>query len=374
MKKTFLFLILSLLITSPALAKKSARVEKDLARAQEKMDAGEYEAAEELYKKVLESVEKQEEALIGLGDSHYWQGEYLNAIKAYDKILKEHPNHVSALNKMGKTYLALGDETKARRYFEQAKKIDPKSEEAESLEGQVTRKSSIRLMGGFQNESLSYASDSKGEFQDASIEVERLFQIGIYNGYVHRFDKEGLNTLLYGYYYPLKDTRISAVAGSAGKISILPRQNYQIGLAQHIGQYRPEVTYLFQDFQEANTHNLTAALYVTPMPIVEIGGGYQFKSLKAGNNSGNFHGGFAKLKLGTPFQWLSFNALYEYNQNGFEPGRAPTPFVSYNSHLYGGGLSATASESLAFEAALFREDRNNAEDSMITKLSMGYAF
>ena len=374
MRMLRLLIIIPFLISTFAFAKKNVPLTRALKRAEQKMNVGEYEEAEKLYKKILEKNETEESALLGLGESYYWQGDYAQAVKTFDKILKQNPDHVEALNKQGKTYLALGDETKARRCFEHAKRIDPESGKAETLGAQVTRKTRVRIMGGYLNESLNYAADTQGEFQDLSIAVEKFFGIGIYNSYVNRFEKRGFNTLLYGYYYPLENTRLSLRASTAGKIAILPRQSYQFEISQHIGKWRPEIGYLFQDFQEADTHNITAALYVAPTEILELGGGYKFKALKATNREDEFHGGFSKLRLGTPFQWLSFNALYEYNRNGFEAGRTPTPFVTYKSHLLGGGLSISLGQAYIIEYHAFYEDRNNGENALMTNLSFGYGF
>lgn len=374
MKIRFLILLLSFLIAAPAFAKNHGAMRRDLHRAEQKMKAGEYEAAEKLYKKALEIDDENESALLGLGDSYYWQGDYSKAVQTFDRLLKKNPDHVAALNKQGKTYLALGDETKARRAFEHARRIDPDSSEAETLGEQVTRQVRVRVMGGYRNESLNYASDTHGEFQDIGIEVEKFFKVGIRNSYVRRFDKEVLDNAIYGYYYPLRDTRLSLRLSSAGKVSILPRQSYQLGVAQHIGRWRPEISYLFQDFQEADTHGLTASLTVNPIQSLEIGGGYKFQSLKTSGRDDEFHGGFARLRLGTPFQSISFNALYEFGRNGFEAGRPPSPFVNYKSHLYGGGISISLPQSYAIDFSLFREDRNNGEQSAISSLSLGYSF
>lgn len=374
MKIRFLILLFPFLIATPSFAKNHGAVTRDLRRAEQKMKSGEYESAEKLYKKILEINDENEAALLGLGESYYWQGNYSKAVQTFDRLLKNNPDHVAALNKQGKTYLALGDETKARRAFEHARRIDPDSSEAETLGEQVTRQVRVQAMGGYRNESLNYANDSQGEFQDVTIEVEKFFQVGLRNSYLSRFGKAGLNTELYGYYYPLRDTRLSLRAGSAGKISILPRQSYQFGVAQDIGRWRPEISYLFQDFQEANTHGLTASLMVSPIQSLEIGGGYKFQSLKAAGRDDEFHGGFARMRLGTPFQWASLHALYEFGSYGFEAGRAPSPFVNYKSHLYGGGISIALPQSFALDYNLFREDRNNGENALISSLSLGYAF
>ncbi len=347
--------------------------ERIMSQAQEKEEAGDYEGAQSLYEGVLHHDPENLGALSGLAQVQYWQGNYEEAVKTYEKVLELDSKNVPALVGTGKAYLAMGKQKKARDFFDKAEKIEPGNEESEAVQPQLERKSRIVIEGGYITENPSYSSQTQGEFQQIRIEREKTYGLGLYSAYIQRFGRDGFDTRLFGHYYLKEKTRFDLSLGFAPEVDILPRQNYEVGIAHTIWKVTPEFHYRFQDFTRANTHTLRPALFFEPMEFLRIGGGYEFQNLMVGTTSRNFHGGFAELKV-VPTEFLSIYGFYSYAQRGFEAGRIGNPFVNYKAHIGGGGVQFEflGAYSVGFEAE--GENRNNRETSSSYRLSLGYVF
>lgn len=347
--------------------------EKQLRQAEKAKESGNYEAAQAIYESILKEDSYEERALMGLGEVHYWQGRYEASIQAYEKILEKKPQHLGALIGVGKGYLALGKDKKAQKYFQRAKKENPKNEEIETLDPSNQKKAKLRIEGGYITEVLNYAADTQGEYQEISILREKNFGFGLNNTYLNRFNQNVLETKLFGHYYFLENSRVDAEITFAPNVAIVPRQSYSIGLAHHFGKITPEIHYRFLDFQQANLHTLRGALYFEPLTYLRLGGGYEWQHLTFSGRNQEDNNGFARIQIGTPLDWLSFNALYDRVHRGFEAGRAGTPFINYSGHIVGGTIRIDMEEYM-IRFGVTHENRSNGDRGETYLLSFGYSF
>lgn len=371
--KTAVFLILFCLVSASALPFSKQVADKKIQQAIEREEAGNYEAAQDLYEEVLKESPDYEPALFGLAQVFYWKGNYERSLDTYLKLLEKNPDHLDALLGISKVYLAMGNQKKAQEYLVKAQKIDPEKEEVQELGTQMGKKTKIRVQGGYTIINPNYTTDTQAEFQELSISKEERYGFGIKTLYLRKFNRNGFETSLLGNYYIKGKTRIDAGLSFAPDVNILPKAGYTAGLSHSIWKITPEVHYTFQDYSQANLHFLRAGVSFDPISFLRVGGGYEFHRLSAGANTRNLKGGFANFKL-SPLEWLSVHGFYERVQRGFEAGRAPSPFVTYSSHVGGGGISLDfiASYSITFNAST--EKRGNGDNIVAYTLGFGFNF
>jgi len=82
------------------------------------------------YKKAIEILPDNTEALYNAGVSYYGMGNKDNALKVYEHTLKVSPEYTSAANNAGVIYFERKDYANAKKYFEQALKYDANNADA----------------------------------------------------------------------------------------------------------------------------------------------------------------------------------------------------------------------------------------------------
>lgn len=365
-KKLFISILALLMVSSPSFASS-----KILDQASQKKTEGDYEAAQKLYENFLKENPDNQEALLGLGELYYWEGEYKKSIETYQTLLTQNPENVEAMKGISKSYLATGDQRKAESFINQAKKIKPEDKEVEELSPQISKKTRIRINGGYIFEDPSYAQNTQGEFQEITIDKEKSYGFGLKTATFQKFGATGFDTNLFGHYTFKEKTRIFGGVNFSPKVDILAKQGYTVGIAQTFGMITPEVSYSFQDYSQANEHFVRPAVYLSPVSFLKIGGGYEWGRLISGGTNQNLHSGFADLKI-SPAEWIRVNGFYKRISQGFEGGRTPSPYVSYKAHRGGGGISFDfmSNSSLNFEA--FTERRDNGENISGYTFSFGF--
>lgn len=343
-------------------------------RAQKLEDEGDYEGAQKIYESILEKNPADKAILLKLAQVQYWRGDYPGAVKTYQTLLEKDSQNVEGLSGIGKTYLAMGKSKEARRYFNKAKEIDPNNREIEAMDPSNENKAKIRVEGGSIIEILNYAQDTQAEFQEIHIYKEKEFDFALNNTFWDRFGLKAFDTHIFGSYYFKEKTRIDLALSFSPSAIIVPRQSYSFGLAHTFEKVTPEIHYQFFDFRQANVHSLRVGLFFDPTIWLRLGGGYEFQSLQSLGTSQNFDNAFARARIGTPLDWLSFNAQYEYLQRGFEAGRALTPFFNYTAHRVGGDIRVDLVDSYSFHFGITHENRSNGERSETYLFSIGYSF
>lgn len=123
-------LLLTFSVHAPALLDDQQSL---LESSSKKMQAGDYEAAEAGFLKVLQSDPKNVNALGNLGIVYTHRQRYAMAIDAYKKALRIAPNEHGILLNLGLVYLKQDDYESARRYFQKLHTLKPKDVQAANL-------------------------------------------------------------------------------------------------------------------------------------------------------------------------------------------------------------------------------------------------
>ena len=82
------------------------------------------------YKKAIEILPENTEALYNAGVSYYSMGDKENALKVYEQALKVEPAYTNASNNAGVIYFERQDYENAKKYFLEAVKYDPNNSDA----------------------------------------------------------------------------------------------------------------------------------------------------------------------------------------------------------------------------------------------------
>ena len=89
-----------------------------------------FQKAVEYYKKAIEILPDNTEALYNAGVSYYGMGDRENALKVYQQALAVTPEYTNAANNAGVIYFERKDYENAKKYFSQAVKYDPNNADA----------------------------------------------------------------------------------------------------------------------------------------------------------------------------------------------------------------------------------------------------
>ena len=89
-----------------------------------------YQKSVPYYKKAIEILPDNTEALYNLGVTYYGMNDKENALKCYEQTLKVSPEYTNAANNAGVIYFERQDYTNAKKYFEQALQYMPNNADA----------------------------------------------------------------------------------------------------------------------------------------------------------------------------------------------------------------------------------------------------
>ena len=102
-----------------------AEVDRQMARATELMQAGEYEQAITLLTDVIRKKPEYAEGWNRRATVYYLAGDYPKSIADCNEVLKRNPGHFGALSGLGQIYLQLEDEEAALKWFRRALEVNP---------------------------------------------------------------------------------------------------------------------------------------------------------------------------------------------------------------------------------------------------------
>jgi tetratricopeptide (TPR) repeat protein len=102
-----------------------AATDRQMARASEHMQAGQYDQAVALLSEVIGKRPAFAEAWNRRATVYYLAGEYRKSIADCDEVLKRNPGHFGALSGLGEIYLQLDDEAKALEWYRRALEVNP---------------------------------------------------------------------------------------------------------------------------------------------------------------------------------------------------------------------------------------------------------
>ncbi len=129
----------SLFLSGVEATPNSSRVQSSLGASYREMAEKEPDAAKRgtlyaqaigQYKKAIEILPDNTEALYNLGVCYYATGDKENALKVYEQALKATPEYTNAANNAGVIYFERKEYEKAENYFQQALKYDPGNSDA----------------------------------------------------------------------------------------------------------------------------------------------------------------------------------------------------------------------------------------------------
>ncbi|MGQ9630214.1 MAG: tetratricopeptide repeat protein [bacterium] len=145
------------------------KLEAHLERGDRYLDRGEYDRAEEEFKKVLATDEGNIEAHRGLGELYMVRGEMDLAVREYEMVLQMDGNSASANIALGKIYLERGAYDKAIAHLTAASKLQPYNMEIERLLKDGRRKKEMENLFARAEELFS-----KGNYKEALAEYEKI--------------------------------------------------------------------------------------------------------------------------------------------------------------------------------------------------------
>lgn len=143
-------LVLTLLLTSFALAQTPASTANPLAPGQKLVGEGKLDDAISFYKKALESNSDAWEAYLGMGSALDLKGDYSAARQALQKAIDIAPANgkVRALRTMAVSYAFTGDATKAGKYEDQAYQLQFAANDLSGAAGTADEAARIYLENG----------------------------------------------------------------------------------------------------------------------------------------------------------------------------------------------------------------------------------
>jgi tetratricopeptide (TPR) repeat protein len=101
------------------------KIDQLMAGGMAAMDAGDTDAAEEIFDEIVEAAPDFAEGWNKRATLRYMTGDYRGSLSDIARTLALEPRHFGALSGMGLVYLALGDDAKALDAFRRALKVDP---------------------------------------------------------------------------------------------------------------------------------------------------------------------------------------------------------------------------------------------------------
>jgi tetratricopeptide (TPR) repeat protein len=102
-----------------------AGIDRQMARATELMQGGEYPAALENHTRVVKQKPDFAEVWNRRATVYYLAGEYQKSIADCDEVLKRNPGHFGALSGLGQVHVKLEQYEEALRWFRRALEVNP---------------------------------------------------------------------------------------------------------------------------------------------------------------------------------------------------------------------------------------------------------
>jgi tetratricopeptide (TPR) repeat protein len=102
-----------------------AGIDRQMARATELMQGGEYPAALEILTRVVKQKPDFAEVWNRRATVYYLAGEYQKSIADCDEVLKRNPGHFGALSGLGQVHVKLEQYEEALRWFRRALEVNP---------------------------------------------------------------------------------------------------------------------------------------------------------------------------------------------------------------------------------------------------------
>lgn len=233
---------------------------------------GNYELAERLYREVLQIAPGNLEAELGLVDVLSWQGRYREAEERLEGLEAADPRNVTILLRQAKLARWQGRRKEARDGYQKVLEVDPGNPEAEEALEAIRLETRYRLATGYFLEEFDFVGNANGQFVEFLYhDLDRVWLLGRFT-FQNKFDQNNTRYTLGGTYRFFSRTWVRAqVSLAPSGDTVVANQDYTLEVTQGL---RPPISvgagYRFLDFQAADVHVVTALVNWDPRPDLHL--------------------------------------------------------------------------------------------------------
>ena len=336
---------------------------RDLNKARQLSRDGDYEAAKEIYERVLNKNPKDIEAAIGLATVTAWTGDHDKARQLYEGVLKQEPANRDALLGLGRVLSWQQEYSQSLKTLEQLLVLYPDDREALVVRDNVLRakeaKKQFKVRIGYDYQDLSFTSNAYGSNFSIGYDEPRKWGVRAGFDYVNKFGESTPGYRLGGSYWVAENTALSFDVELAPDQDIVPREAYTFEVSRAVLKtFVPSLSYRFAHYSTVDAHIVMPGFTWYFYPRFDWMVRYFFSVSQFGGQNLVNNSGMTRLNWNV-FDPVTLFAGYARANESFESGNPINPYGAFSADHFFGGFSWEIYKGVGLDLTFDYEERNN---------------